>query len=686
MKTIVFGEIFYHEETPGLPRRNSHINFALHAAKLGAEVSLISAFDASERADAVLSNLCEHEINTAHVARIAQTTSTDDGTPPILPWQNIPLPRRLPEADVVYVSSLPLFSEISKNTLVRLLDLGQYPFVVADCAAVSEPVDSPFFAPLLKKASCLHFSSDNPSLKNRTSEDLFYCLRDLYPNLAYIHLTDREGNCYLFDTATATPHHYTLVPNDQISPEDLQSATFSGLLCALSQNVSPEEALKHLPALVEHLKTEGDTAPYPLSVSRNLLPAATASAKTKKSGKKGVFLSVLAIVVSLPFVIYAFVASYFLASLHSGEDDTVPPDDQGQSGQQNPDEDVGDGGEDEPTGNFPPLSERPLYTGESLLVPTPEEAANAETLLPADMIEATLPSVVCVQTDMGEGTGFILTSDGYIVTNYHIISDGSQFTVILSDDTLYDAAYVGGDELTDLAVLKIDAGDKTLTPVKLGNSDTLRAGDSVIAIGSPGGSEFAGTATAGMVSATKRRLTTDSLSGDGSRTLWVIQTDTAVNFGNSGGPLLNMQGQVIGINTLKYAELYFEGISFSLPINGVMDIVNILMKEGSVTTYPADCFAKHNIPLGITVSAMTKEELKAKNLDHGIFVESVVSGSNADRDGVKKGDIILSINGADAKNVVQVRNAIFDHREGDRIELKIYRDKKVLDIAVTLRP
>ncbi len=669
MKIIVFGECIYTQTANGVVCLGNHIEVALHAAKLGADVAFISAVDTSPLADLALAYLNENGIDTTHVARLSTPPEETDVV--FLPFESIPLPKRLPDADLCYFTARPLRGLVSENTLKTLLTLGEYPTVAADFTAYSAPLDTLYNDAVLSQSTILRFSSDNPAYLNRGMDDFSDFMREKFPSLHYFYTEPSPDKTTFYDAETSIIHDCELPKG--LASEFWNNRFLTTLLCAVSGGHEPEDAIENAKKLMRHICEKGESLPYPKSLCHDVIPPLyTTRPKKTRPSKGNLLTTVYAILISVAFIVSTSFAAYFFIALQ------YPYTDMEQYGETEEEQ-------QENTHSFPPLSERPLYTGDDITVPDIEQSQSTPLLTSQEIIEMTKPSVVCVLSDLGEGTGFILTETGYIVTNHHIVDQSTRFTVILHDDTVYDAHFVGSDELTDIAVLKIEPGDTPLRPIPLGNSEAIREGDAVIAIGSPGGSQFAGTATGGMVSAAYRRLTTSALSGDGSRTLWVIQTDTAVNFGSSGGPLLNMRGQIIGINTLKYAELYFEGLGFSLPINGVMDIVNILMKNGAVTEYPQNCFAKSNVSLGITVTPLTKAQLEENNISYGLLVESVATNSNAALDGVLAGDIVLAIDGKEANSSLQLRNIVYDHYAGEKLTLRICRNKKTLDITITLR-
>ena len=281
------------------------------------------------------------------------------------------------------------------------------------------------------------------------------------------------------------------------------------------------------------------------------------------------------------------------------------------------------------------------------------------------------------------GSGFIVTSDGYIVTNYHVIADAYtgdyKVSVILYNGDKHDAKIVGVEESSDVAVLKIDATG--LTAATLGDSDGLQVGESVYAVGNPL-SELSFSMTSGMVSALDRDITTqDSASGQ-TTTNNMFQIDAAVNEGNSGGPVYNQYGEVIGIVTAKYSDAGVEGLGFAIPINDVTDIVDQLIKNGYVS-------GKANF--GITVTTVDSTVAQYYNMVEGAYIYSVTSGSCSDRAGLKVGDIITAINDVEVKSASELTSQKKNFKAGDTVTLKVYRQpddnsKKgdYIEIKVTL--
>lgn len=274
------------------------------------------------------------------------------------------------------------------------------------------------------------------------------------------------------------------------------------------------------------------------------------------------------------------------------------------------------------------------------------------------------------------GSGFIVTSDGYIVTNYHVIADAYtdnyKVSVILYNGDKYDAKIVGVEESSDIAVLKIDASG--LSAATLGDSDDIQVGDTVFAIGNPLG-ELSFSMTSGMVSALDRDITTQDQTTGQTTTNNMFQIDAAVNEGNSGGPVYNNKGEVIGIVTAKYSDTGVEGLGFAIPINDVSDIVNQLITQGYVSGKSS---------LGITVTTVDSAVAQYYNMVEGAYVYSVTPGSCSDKAGLKVGDIITEVNKTAIKSSSELANEKKNYKAGETITLKIYRGGQYLDISVTL--
>ncbi len=318
-----------------------------------------------------------------------------------------------------------------------------------------------------------------------------------------------------------------------------------------------------------------------------------------------------------------------------------------------------------------------------------------EVLTRQGIISFASPSVVGIKTQVqgysyfggpsvyeGVGSGFILTESGYIVTNYHVIEDAMAIKVILENSNEYDATLVGTDELSDIAVLKIEPGEE-LSTVVIGNSDNVVAGDSVIAIGCPAGIEFAGTATSGMVSMARREVSITDSYGRVQKTMYAIQIDAPINPGNSGGPLLNDRGEVIGINTLKLSTGY-EGIGFAVPINGVMDIVNQLCENGVVVERGASSYVKGKAALGITYNGLSAEEARYYQVPQGVLVLLATPGGAAQKYGVKGGDIITAFGDVKVVTASDLFTALEKSAPGDEVTLTLWRDGEEIKLPIVL--
>lgn len=282
-------------------------------------------------------------------------------------------------------------------------------------------------------------------------------------------------------------------------------------------------------------------------------------------------------------------------------------------------------------------------------------------------------------TATAQGSGVIISQDGYILTNNHVVNsatssssfyelgEANKITVKLyNDDTEYEAKIIGTDEQTDLAVIKIDKDG--LTAAELGDSDSVQVGEFCMAIGNPLG--LGTTVTDGIVSAVNREVTDE----DGN-TYTAIQTNAAINSGNSGGALVNSQGQVIGINTLKVSGEGVEGVGFAIPINSTTDITDQLIKYNKVK----------RPYLGIGGIELDEETARANNLTVGIYVKTLEDFSAAEKAGIRVGDVIIKADGQDIETMDEL-NAIKNVKAiGDKMTLTIWRDGKTEDIEVTLQ-
>jgi len=282
----------------------------------------------------------------------------------------------------------------------------------------------------------------------------------------------------------------------------------------------------------------------------------------------------------------------------------------------------------------------------------------------------------------GEGSGIIIRSDGYIMTNNHVIESalvdrstkiksGSKIEVILPNqmDKPYTAQVIGRDLKTDLAVLKIDVDG--LPAVEMCNSDELKVGELAVAIGNPGGLEYMGSVTVGVISGLNRRIQTE----DG-RNMNLIQTDASINPGNSGGALVNSRGQVIGVNTIKIAAQGYEGLGFAIPINTAREITNNLIEYKYVKGRPQ---------LGVSIDPRFNETIaKQYNVPSGLLVADVVPLSGAYKAGIQRGDIITKFDGTRVTTFEKLEELKNKHKPGDEVEVEVYRDGETLKLKVVL--
>ena len=286
------------------------------------------------------------------------------------------------------------------------------------------------------------------------------------------------------------------------------------------------------------------------------------------------------------------------------------------------------------------LERAPTGTGVTLSIAAlPENGLTYQEIYDRNI--AAIVSIRAYQNGGGAtGTGVIMTADGYIITNYHVIQGSYEVEVLLSDDSVHKALLVGGDQTNDLAVLKIDAAD--LTPAEFGDSDLLQVGDLALAIGNPLGEELRGTMTDGIISAISRDVNVDG------NTMTLIQTTAALNSGNSGGALLNDRGQVVGITNMKMT---------------------------SYSGYPT---------LGILGSTMDQERAAASGLVVGVYVQSVTASSDAEKQGMRAGDVITECNGQPVTSVDDINAIKAGFQAGDALHFRVYRNGEYLDLEVKL--
>ncbi|MCL2343110.1 MAG: trypsin-like peptidase domain-containing protein [Firmicutes bacterium] len=314
-------------------------------------------------------------------------------------------------------------------------------------------------------------------------------------------------------------------------------------------------------------------------------------------------------------------------------------------------------------------------TGTGVTLPLQSSAGQKELTL-QQVYAKGIPSVVGITASTKDdpagyawGTGIIISSDGYIITNAHVIDGADAAKVTLNDGSEHDAKLVGADATDDIAVLKIDVTG--LTPAQFGDLSDIAVGDGVVAIGNPLGQEYSGTMTDGIISAIDRNVDYDG------HAMTLLQTNAALNEGNSGGPLLNMYGQVIGITNMKMMSSYttIEGIGFAIPATSIQPVVDALIADGAVKGIPA---------LGVTVVAVDSTAQELYGIPAGLYVNGVIQTSDAYKQGMQVGDIITEVNGKAVATTDDVNAAKEGLSVGDTLVFTVYRDGSYLRFTVAL--
>lgn len=415
----------------------------------------------------------------------------------------------------------------------------------------------------------------------------------------------------------------------------------------------------------------------------------TPDAPAKKQINAGrVILGIVAALLSI-FVVVVITVSVYTAILENNGinlnvdtqqdniivdgEDKHRPDGEGR----NPHENLP--GVDIPGENDPQVSEVPADDASTDVgdtsdreYPTLEQLAAPEDALSIpDIYDKVSPSVVGVSCTLGNstatGTGIIISEDGYIITNAHVIEDAKTVMIVDSNSDQYEATVIGYDTQTDLAVLKIEA--EGLVACEFGISGELRIGELAVAIGNPLGFDLYGTITSGIISGLNRTLTI------GENTMNLIQTNASINSGNSGGPLIDAYGRVIGITSAKVASLYGEGLGFAIPIDEALPIINDLMAHGYVTGRPM---------IGISGEDITPIMSMYYRLPEGVYVRFIEPESGAEKAGIKAGDIVIGAAGETITSMDELNDIKNRYSAGDTLTLTIYRDGKSIDVDVVL--
>ncbi|WP_084767088.1 S1C family serine protease [Clostridium nigeriense] len=316
------------------------------------------------------------------------------------------------------------------------------------------------------------------------------------------------------------------------------------------------------------------------------------------------------------------------------------------------------------------LTKNNYQNGNKVITPNPQTfSSDSEGLTASEAFEKVAPAVVIVSVSgvvdysgiipketSGIGSGFIINEEGYILTNYHVIEGAKEVVVTLSDGRDVSARVVNYDQARDVAMLKItDDSIKVPAVVELGDSDALKPGEQVVAIGSPLSKEFNQTVTSGIVSAVNRTVQTSS-----GQQVNLIQTDAAINPGNSGGPLVNTKGEVVGINNMKISSDSVEGIGFSIPINEVKDRIESLSKP--------------ILNLGISIREINSDLAKQLKLEEGLYIVEVTEFSPAEKAGLKGGDLIVKFDGKRIKTFEELKEIRDTKEEGDIVSVEVIRN------------
>jgi len=374
-------------------------------------------------------------------------------------------------------------------------------------------------------------------------------------------------------------------------------------------------------------------------------------AKRKLSGVEIALIIVASVAVALLIAVCALIAVYSI------NPDTLNNGSENSSTQT----EVTDDETDKNEVNLPNLHTQTVPDGDALSIPQ----------IYSKVKDSVVGIIVTVtngaQIGQGSGTGIILSEDGYISTNAHVIDGATTIKVVLANETEYTAEIIGSDSKTDLAVLKINASG--LTPAEFGDSDKLSVGETVVAIGNPYGLELAGTVTSGIISAVNRQIAIEGTY------MTLIQTDASINPGNSGGPLVNVYGQVIGVTSSKIITSGYEGIGFAIPISGATQIIEELIAHGYIKNRPY---------IGIMGSDLDSSQAQIYSIPKGVYVQYVDPESDAYTKGLKSGDIITAIDGVEITSMAELDAQKNKSKPGDTVTLKVFRNTKYIDISIVL--
>ena len=415
--------------------------------------------------------------------------------------------------------------------------------------------------------------------------------------------------------------------------------------------------------------------------------------KTKKA-KKGIALKIFAAIMSVMFLFSATFTAYIIIDNINAQNN--PENNDISSNSSTPVL----SNQDAVNESQNILNNSPNDSGDSLgavedVVITIPEITGSKILSTEDAIAKVKPSVVCIETEsevagygryfggrgnnsynvQGVGTGFIVSDDGYIATNYHVVEGAHKITVTLSSGETYAAELIGGDEVADLAIIKINA--KNLPVVELGDSDALNQGQDVVAIGTPAGIEFAGTATKGIVSAINRDVDVN-----GQKIMTVIQTDASINPGNSGGPLINMKGQVIGINSMKLASTQYEGMGFAIPINIAIPVFNDIIANPGVREAPAYYNSEDLSTVSFDIKGYTVYD-EETGIPQGWKIAEIYEDGACYNTGIQLSDIIIAVDGVTVSTTEDLLEIKMNYNPGDEATVRILRNGDIYEFVIT---
>lgn len=424
---------------------------------------------------------------------------------------------------------------------------------------------------------------------------------------------------------------------------------------------APEERPEAEPQREEPVREEAKTEPVWHNETREgPMPPPPAPEKKKKSGMSALLVLIAVAAALVVGLVAVFAMDYAYIGIKDGAlQIVVGPEASERANMQSGATDREPGGEVDPFLGLNPAPEteiKPPVEGEELTI--------------GQIAEYCSPSVVGIVTQVmsnfteageGSGSGIIMSADGYIVTNAHVVENARSISVLLADGTTHEASVVGRDTDSDIAVIKIDAKD--LPVATFADSSTVRVGDPVVAIGNPYGMELFGTVTNGIISAVNREITVDE------QTFILLQTNADINHGNSGGPLFNMYGQVIGINSLKLSDAYADGLGFAIPTAVFKPIVDELIQYGYIAGKPG---------IGVEGQLLTDIYTDYYGIPAG-FMISAFRAMEPMQAGLRKGDIITEFAGESFSTMAELNKLKDKYKAGDEVELTVYRDDNFYD-------